>query len=268
MASEAERQILAKVLAEVGKQSSRIRRQKERLSGFMAVKGDLYDGKLMVVGRATNGWKDKGVLPKELTPKAAAEHYSHTVLENSRPVNGRGKCPMSWITDQWGPNPEYNTKRSAFWRVIRRVVEDLQIADVEQHSWPSYLVWSNLYKGAPEEGGNPSDSLCNVQHDGCKDLFRLELKIYKSKRLLLLTGYNWASDFLTSLGPTWGDTPELDYFDRHGTLNIASDQDPIRCVVAQHPQGKREDTWVEHVCLAFRTPNSRLLPPTTSAWPM
>ena len=72
MASEAERQILAeKVLTEVGKQSSRIRGQQKRLSGFMAVKGDLYDGKLMVVGRATNGWKDKGVLPEELTPEAA-----------------------------------------------------------------------------------------------------------------------------------------------------------------------------------------------------
>ena len=36
-------------------------RQDPKLTVFMALRGHLYDGSLMVVGRAVNGWE--GILP-------------------------------------------------------------------------------------------------------------------------------------------------------------------------------------------------------------
>lgn len=64
---------------------------------------------------------------------------------------------MLWVKDGWGATDRYNTKRSAFWRAVRGVVEGLGISDVEHDTWSSHLVWSNLYKLSPADGGNPSD---------------------------------------------------------------------------------------------------------------
>ena len=192
MATEQERQLFAlEVLAAVGQEAGRL--PAAELTGFMAMVGHHYDHSLMVVGRAVNGWTE-GILPEHLAFPAAAETYSQVVLAS---VNGDGPCPMTWVTNQWGnTNEGYNTRRSAFWRVIRGVVDGLGIADVEQDPWSSHLVWSNLYKIAPANGGNPSNTLCAIQLAGCRDLFNLELTTYTPLRLLLLTGTEWASPFL------------------------------------------------------------------------
>ena len=210
--------------------------------------GCRYAYALMVVGRAVNGW-DEGVLPEHLASHAAAECYSHAVLDS---VNGDGLCPMRWVTDSWGnANGEYNTRRSAFWRTIRGVVARLEITDTEQDSWSSHLVWSNLYKIAPAEGGNPGETLCQIQLAGCRELFNLELTTYTPARLLLLTGTGWAAPFLPDFDGTSQDVPGFCYVEGFGTLTITPGKPPIRYVVAAHPQGKPEGQWVTEVCSAF-----------------
>ena len=159
---------------------------------------------------------------------------------------------MMWVTDGWGnANGGYNTKRSAFWRTIRGVVARLEIADVEQDSWSSHLVWSNLYKIAPAERGNPGATLRQVQLAGCRELFSLELMTYTPSRLLLLTGIGWASPFLPDFDGTPQDVAGFCYVERFGTLTISPGKRPTRYVVAAHPQGKPEDQWVTEVCSAF-----------------
>ena len=250
MASESERQLFASaVLAAVGRDAPRF--CESTVIGFLAMVGSLYVNALMVVGRAPNGWRVNGVGPEELAADAEAERYSHKVLDSVNRARGDRECPMSWITDQWGPNPEYNTNKSAFWRVIRRVAGNLEIADIDQNSWPSHLVWTNLYKVAPEDGGNPSGILRNVQRRGCIELFRLELATYTPSRLLLLTGADWAAEFLQHLDGTSGDFGRLDYVERLGTLSIGPDHYPIQYVVAKHPERKPEDPWIDDVCRAF-----------------
>ena len=256
MATETERRLFAsKVLTAVGREPSSLRGERRKLSGFMAMAGSLYAGDLMVVGRACNGWgaeDEMGFMPEELASDAAAERYSHKVLDSVNRGSGDEKCPMRWVTDKWGNTTVgYNTKTSAFWRVIRCVVERLGIADIERASWPSHLVWSNLYKIAPCQGGNPNDSLCDIQFPGCRELFTLELTTYTPSRLLLLTGTAWARDFLNDFGESLQDANGFSYVERCGTLAIGSKYHPVRYIVAAHPEGKREDQWVEEVCSAF-----------------
>ena len=246
MATEQERQLFAsKVLAAVGREAVRL--PESEVTGFMAMAGCLYAHALMVVGRAVNGWTD-GVLPQHLASPADAERYSCCVFHS---VKGDGQCPMTWVTDRWGNANGYNTRRSAFWRAIRGVVARLEIADVEQDSWPSHLVWSNLYKIAPVEGGNPGETLCLIQLDGCRELFDLELTTYRPSRLLLLTGSEWASPFLSDFDGTPQDVAGFCYVEGFGTLTIVPGKQPIRYVVAAHPQGKPADQWVVEVCSAF-----------------
>ena len=159
---------------------------------------------------------------------------------------------MRWVTDSWSnAKGEYNTRRSAFWRAIRGVVARLEIADVAQDSWPSHLVWSNLYKVAPAEGGNPGESLCQIQLTGCRELFNLELTTYTPSRLLLLTGTGWASSFLSDFDCMPQDVAEFGYVEGFGTLTIDPAKQPIWYVVAAHPQGKPEEQWIAEVCSAF-----------------
>ena len=209
--------------------------------------GCLYARTLMVVGRAVNGWTD-GVLPQHLAASTHAECYSCDVLDS---VNGDGQCPMRWVTDRWGNANGYSTRRSAFWRAIRGVVARLEIADVEQDSWPSHLVWSNLYKIAPVEGGNPGATLCRIQLDGCRELFDLELTTYRPSRLLLLTGGEWASPFLSDFDGAPRDVAGFSHVKGFGILTIVPGKEAIRYVVAAHPQGKPGDPWVAEVCSAF-----------------
>lgn len=250
MATERERQLfVSEVLAAVGQQAVRLHGLK--ITGFMAMVGCRYAcaRDLMVVGRAVNGW-DEGVFPKNLSSADRAEEYSRTVLAS---VNGTERCPMRWVTESWGSTGGCNPNRSAFWRTIRRVVAKLKIADVEQDPWSSHLVWSNLYKIAPAAGGNPDSTLCHIQLAGCIKLFRLELTTYTPSRLLLLTGTEWASPFLSCFGSRTPSDEEFCYVEEYGTLTIVPDKRPIQYIIAAHPQAKPENQWVEGVCGAFNS---------------
>jgi hypothetical protein len=249
MATLRERDFFAEnVLSSVGRYASQLPKQK--VTGFLSVTGYLYDHKLMVIGRAVNGWAD-GILPHQLSNGNRSTAYAAMVFKS---VSGGARCPMTRITECWsnpGGNPYgYNSRRSAFWRVIRAVVGESGIANVEDPSWPSYLVWSNLYKISPADGGNPSNTLCNIQLTDCISLLELELSTYNPNRLLFLTGLSWAEPFLEQIAP--GFTPvENSYVEAIGQTNLGSDI-PAQIVTAVHPQGKTECRWVTEVMEGFK----------------
>lgn len=241
MATNAERDLFAReILSDLGKQASSL--PESEITGFLAMKGQTYSGALMVVGRAVNGWTD-GILPRDLCAPGFIDCYATRVQKS---VAGNGDCPMRWITDGWGAREGYNTKRSAFWRTIRTVVQDLNITNVEDAGWPSHLVWSNLYKVSPAHGGNPDSVLCDVQFPGCAKLFELELHTYKPSHILLLTGADWAAPFLERFN-----------FRKALRLNnvkyvkSVGDLCGAHCVIAVHPQGKPREAWAHEVVAEF-----------------
>ena len=245
MPSKKERRILEeKILRSVGEAADQL--PEEEVVGFMAAKGNLYDRQLMVVGRAVNGWTDDTILPSQLAEPDKRRRYSKMVERNSSKGNfseDAKDCPMKWVQDYWqNPNPNcYNTRRSAFWRAILKVMEGLEIA-AENGPWPSYLVWSNLYKVSPAKGRNPGNRLCRIQLNGCKSLFDAELDIYRPSRLLLLAGWDWAKDFVTSDCRTDSNAGFVEATGRRKEASI---------VVAKHPQRKPEGKWVKDVLAAF-----------------
>lgn len=238
MATASERELFAsKVLSGIGQQASRL--PASEITGFLAMAGQSYDGALMVVGRAVNGWTD-GILPAALGVPAEVSRYATLVQES---VAGSGECPMLWVTAGWGATEGYNTKRSAFWRSLRRVVQGLDIADVEAAGWSSHIVWSNLYKLSPAGGGNPSNVLRDIQLSGCAELLKLEFRTYRPSRILFLTGADWAAPFLSTC--ELQDGSRFQYVERVGLC------DGARCVIAAHPQGKPEEVWASEVLAAF-----------------
>ena len=218
------------------------------LVGFMSMVGRAYSGELMVVGRAVNGWGAKEMLPVELDSSDASHTYAEEVLASvSDPTN----CPMGWVTAQWGaPRPKYSTKSSAFWRSIYSVINALGTVTPGDEDWPSHLVWSNLYKVAPAAGGNPSNFLCDLQLPGCIDLLREELAAYQPRRVLFLTGLNWAKPFADALGLPLCMNPSFCQVEAFGEVPFNGQL--LRFAIASHPQGKPESVWASEVLSVLR----------------
>ena len=243
VATDHERELFSSmVLSAIGQHAARL--APIDITGFLAMAGHAYDHNLMVVGRAVNGWTE-AISLNLLGRPAEVKRYAKIVQES---VNGNGECPMRWVTSGWSASEGYNTKRSAFWRCIRGVVQHLGFADVERTDWPSHLVWSNLYKVSPASGGNPNNALCKIQLPGCAELFNLELRTYRPCRVLFLTGADWAAPFLTA--GTLQESAGLRYVKQFGLSTIGEGHD-VRCVVAVHPQGKPESEWVHEVVTVF-----------------
>ena len=221
------------------------------LARFCSLRGCRYHGELMVVGRAGNGWKDVGWAPKEASEPEDLERIARNLSDIS----------MSWVTDHWRSRPPddrrgsgrwYNTRRSAFWRVIRSVSLELVDGACEA-DWPTRLVWSNLYKVAPWAGGNPSAALQYAQRAGCKELLNLEISAFRPKRVLFLTGWNWAEKLLDA-SPGMQQPAGAQLVEKVWDRPLDSEPgSPVcRFVVAAHPQGKSEGRWTHEVLQAFR----------------
>lgn len=161
-----------------------------QLCGFVGLKGTNFAGELLVVGRAVNSW-GQGWTADELLEEATLNRVATEMFNND--------ALLTWVSDQWGSKVEYNTRRSAFWRVIREVVQELSLANVENASWPSHIAWSNLYKISPFVGRNPSEVLADTQFPNCAGILKAEIKALTPRRILFLTGLNWAQRFLKEL---------------------------------------------------------------------
>ncbi len=248
MTRTSELNILKRIVAEISQSPCETLGE---LTGFMSMVGLSYSNELMVIGRAVNGWST-GWNPKSWNDECIREQFANDIFDS---VTNGDTCPMRWVSEHWGKHDDlhYNTRKSPFWRVIRNVVSELRIADVETLGWPSHLVWSNLYKIAPYDGGNPSNKLCSFQFEGCKTLLQEEFRLFKPKRALFLTGLDWAEPFLAEFTPPVDAVSGYQYVEAAGQI-IFGEAQTCQVVVAVHPQGKSEDVWVNEVTAVFGGP--------------
>jgi len=237
MADGKERDILAAdVLKVIGE--SVVRLKNEPLTAFLSLCGNKYNRELMVVGRAANGWMDENpTSAQKLSKLSEPASYANRVLDYSKEDSDE----MAWVVNRWGNSDGYNTNRSPFWRVSKSVLESLTEPNED---WSSYLAWSNLYKVSPVSGGNPSNRLCDAQLAGCIKLFNHELDAYKPKRLLMITGNNWATGFV---GCGKASTPKLEAVDWVGMIPNSD----TKVVVAKRPEGRKEAAWCDQVLEGF-----------------
>lgn len=215
------------------------------LTAFHALRGPAWRNELMVVGRAVNGWGEEGWAPSD----AADGEWRRVRTSVMRKMTFWELANQSGeIENHWGPG--YNPRTSAFWRVIRGV--SIQIMQAENSRWTERLVWSNLYKIAPSEGGNPSKKLCELQEAAAIKLMAEELRVYRPRRLLLLTGNSWAGSFISAFHGTSRAKP-TGHVEWIGSLEGHEGGRRVSVVVVPHPQGLRggESALVAEIVGAF-----------------
>lgn len=206
-----------------------------RLVPFWPLRGAGYDQQLLVVGRSVNGWVDDWSVG-QLRDKTQREAAVAWLQADAEPAD---RDRMAWVSDLWGAASGYSTRRSAFWRVLRRIsAGDAQARD----GWPGRLVWTNLYKVSPAAGWNPGADLQRVQRRAAIALLEQELEAFAPRRVLALTG-NWITPMRELMG--------LRLEERHGLVEGVGERAGQAWVVAKHPMGKPEGPFVTEVLGAF-----------------
>lgn len=205
---------------------------------FWPIRGAQFDNGLLVIGRSVNGWVESWT-PRQLLDPDTRRTAAESTRANAEPTAG---CRMRWVTDLWGAREGYNTNRSAFWRVLRRIVLADQASSVDADHWSSRLAWTNLYKVSPAACWNPGADLQRAQREDAIQLLKLELDDFAPRRVLALTG-NWIDPFVAGL--------ELSLETRSGLVDGLGHVNGRAWVVAKHPMKKPEQTLIDQVLRAF-----------------
>jgi hypothetical protein len=204
------------------------------IAPFWPLRGRRYRSELLVVGRSVNGWVEDWTVGQLRDPAVRR----HAVAQMRRDAQQTDRDRMAWVEDLWGTVEGYNTRRSAFWRVLRRLLND----DIDVPGWPGQLVWTNLYKASPAAGWNPGADLQRVQRPLATDLLKIELNTFAPRRVLAMTG-DWIRPFQDQLG--------LSIQGRSGLVDGAGYDAERAWVIAKHPMGKPENDFVASVRTAF-----------------
>jgi hypothetical protein len=247
------KQIFDELLSTIG--SNHMSLPKELLTAFVGMRGSMSNGELVVVGRAVNGWAEGRYA--EGFGDAVGRSAIVDVMFNQSQIETQS-CPMKWLAVAWsGPRDSghpYNAKKSAFWQMVQAVaVEQLEIAKPDDHQWTSHLGWTNLYKVSPFCGGNPSQPLRTLQLDPCRRLLKTELVQWHPKRILMLTGLDWAKPFLDSLNAHPTLTSQCRFVEAVGTFLLPGTHKPTKLIVAKHPQRKPRQEFVSEIRLQGQT---------------
>jgi hypothetical protein len=180
------------------------------------------NSKILFVGKATNGWitnsKDIEIL----------------FGETEKRIFARGD-QMKWVGNLENNVKGYNTRKSAFWRIIKRVTEYKN----GKSEWQNKIAWSNLYKLSIAKG-NPDEKLKKTQLEICKKILETEIEILKPKYVVFITS-KWENEFIEYLtkNKEKQNYKSLIWGKNYKTFGFTVDK--LNYIISVHPQGKNEN---------------------------
>lgn len=174
-------------------------------------------------GQAVNGWGSWLDENPSIDDVKDAKQFSNQYPNNT------SFTPLDWVNVKWSndelayhvkENPEaatfftgnegnkkYRAHRSFFWNTIYKTVADYYKYERGGLEWSKKIVWSNLYKIAPD-GDNPNEFEKESQINSSVELFNQELMELKPKYAILLTNEKWWLPFKERLSTVINDVPE------------------------------------------------------------
>jgi hypothetical protein len=211
------------------------REYKDEICPFFMQFGETYfrsERRCLFIGKSVNGW---------ITNNRSVDDLFD--LKNPNRIVNRDD-QMAWVAKLEGPNDEYNTRKSSFWRLIKGI----SLEYIGQSDWHNHIAWSNLYKLSPYIG-NPNSNLQKLQRMTCIAILNEEINILRPTNVIFFTS-GWEHFYLQSIGIIasnancieWGNSYSLRY-------SIFKD---ISYIQTQHPQGKPEKQHIQAILSAMQ----------------
>ena len=132
---------------------------------------------ILFIGRATNDWRTDS---EDVNILFGDPYTTDTIFNCYDQMIWVENCAKQESSDT------YNSNRSAFWRLIRRIARfHHKIDNVDRFGDLKKIAWSNICKVAPYSG-NPNDSLYYAQLDIAEKILETEIKYLSPKYLIFL----------------------------------------------------------------------------------
>lgn len=176
---------------------------------------------LLFIGKAVNGWVTNDI------------NVDNLFNQNNPERIFKRNDQMEWVNNLSGNTKGYNTRKSAFWRLIKKV-SNVYFPE----KWYSHIAWTNLYKIAPWDGGNPNSRMQNQQKEHSFELLKAEINILSPEYVIMLTsGWEWSFVEMIKKEKEFRVIAEQKWR-RYKTSLIEIDN--VRYIISYHPQGKNE----------------------------
>ena len=220
----------------------------------------------LMYGQSIGGWQKELDYSKSV-PKdrvAQSKAYSNGQYRNDSPLDWVNVMWSKYGKDRWEGQRSmyiesfgsYNPSRSFFWKVITRTIaKQCQLQDSDW-SWTEKLVWSNLYKIAPQFGShkpNPSEADRILQRPEAVHLVRMELEELQPKYCVVITNDLWWSHFRKGLGSKVLETP------KRSVIESVEQYGSTRIVVTKRPFVGSSDTFVKAICEYLPSASKKVL---------
>jgi hypothetical protein len=173
----------------------------------------LQEIEFLVLGQAVNGWRSGF----RLDEKIDQAKVSSSIESSNRFLSSKGHSPLDWVNVQWSNriynetcideettlfyDSDYRAYRSFFWNVTYKLISDYYGIPQSSWEWSKKLVWSNLYKIAPD-GSNPNDEQRAFQRPTAAELIRKEIEELNPKFCIVITNLSWWEPFRDLLKTT------------------------------------------------------------------
>jgi hypothetical protein len=202
--TEVQRQILNRLYIDLLKQFQRYNSNANKLLCSYMSAGQKYKNELLVIGREPLYWREE-FSPEEISVRGPEYVFDNKVLQPG----------LSGLSSSCRYNILYNSLHDPIWMCIKDVVINLGICQ-NKENWSSCIALTYLYKLAYCNKEYLSQKPMSIQFEYCREMLHLELSILKPKRVLFLTGMNFAQQFLklprlTALGDNVCSLGEYDY---------------------------------------------------------
>lgn len=203
--------------------------------------GELYgknnNFKLMVVGRAVNGWE------YDFDSCESEEDVLNAILNQT--------FTFEDIVKEEGIQGEKSTyfySKSPFWRLIRKLLESYG----EGENYNKKVLWSNLYKIAPRNGGNPGWLLIRPELQTYIDMIKKEIEIYKPTHILFITDIGYFNPYpLNSKYPRFGENLNVNEICGYDYVVAEGQYEKVKIVVCKRPEQRNTDNMVMEIKKVF-----------------
>ena len=167
----------------------------------------------LIIGQAPKGWRSGFATGDDnIQEKLIAE-----AIESSNCYCGvHDHNPIDWVNVYWTKSlfeehildkakadfyekGKYFAFRSFFWNVTYKLIADYYGFDRNAWDWSKKVVWSNLYKIAPEDA-NPTEFQKSTQLNIAVELIKKEIEELQPKFCIVLTNESWWTPFQMKIG--------------------------------------------------------------------